>query len=360
MFNEFKPTSKQEWLEKVVKDTKGKRQLADFNWSLNSLTISPFYHQDDFAKPLPNLSFKANNNWEIGTSILFKNAKTVNQQALAALEAGAEALCFVFEEVPDKKQLEIGLANIQHEWISTHFRAPEQAYPQLIDHFLAVLQDKAQDPTKVPCSFASTEVASNLSGKLEAYQQVLPLASFQTIKVAQSDVVKNLAGALVQINQYLIALAEPNLGFQASPPQLQCLISLEDAYFPFLAKVRALKILVRNLSKAWEIKLPPLKIVAELDAASLTEDENYNRIKMTSQAMSAVTAGVDTLFLSTPQGEETDFSRRIALNIQHLLRQESFMDRVADPAAGSYFIDHMTKEIAEKAWSLFQQINAQS
>lgn len=358
MFKEFKPTSKREWLEKVVKDTKGKRQIEDFNWHLDSLTISPFYHQDDFAKPLPNLSFKANNNWEIGTSILFKNPKTGNQQAIAALEAGAEALCFVFEEVPDKKQLEIGLANIQHEWISTHFRAPEKAYPHLIDHFLAVLQDKAQDPTKVPCSFASTD--GHLSGELEAYQPILPLASFQTVKVAKSAIVKDLAGALVQINQYLIALADHNLGAQASPPQLQCLISLEDAYFPFLAKVRALKILARHISKAWEVDMPPLKIVAELDAASLTEDENYNRIKMTSQAMSALTAGVDILFLSTPKGEETDFSRRIALNIQHLLRQESFMDRVADPAAGSYFIDHMTKEMAEKAWSLFQQINAQS
>lgn len=359
MFNEFKPTSKQEWLDKVVKDTKGKRALEDFNWQLDSLTVSPFYHLDDIEKPLPNLSVKADNNWEIGTSIVCKDPKTANQQALAALESGAQALCFIFGEVPEKKQLEIALTNIQHEWISTHFRAPLKAYPDLINHFLEVLQDKKQDPAKVHCAFSSMEIADNLR-TLQTSHPDLPKASFQTFKVAKSDTVTDLAEALVKINQYLTVLAESNIDFQTELPPIQCLILLEDQYFPFLAKVRALRVLVHQVYKAWGVSVPPLKIIAELDEATLTEDENYNRIKMTSQALSAVTAGIDTLFLSTPKGEETDFSRRISLNIQHLLQQESFMGRVADPAAGSYFIDHLTKELAEKAWALFQQINAQS
>ncbi|GAB5550515.1 MAG: hypothetical protein Sapg2KO_01060 [Saprospiraceae bacterium] len=359
MFNEFKPTSKQEWLDKVVKDTKGKRALEDFNWQLDSLTVSPFHHQDDIEELLPNLSIRADNNWEIGTSIVCKDPKTANQQALTALESGAQALCFIFEEVPDKKQLEIALTNIQHEWISTHFRAPVMAYPNLINQFLDLLQDKKQDPAKVPCVFSSTETAGDLSA-IQTSHPDLPKASFQTVKVAKSDTVRDLAEALVKVNQCLIALAESNIDFRSELPPIQCLILLEDQYFPFLAKVRALRVLVQQVYKAWGVSMPPLKIIAELDEATLSEDENYNRIKMTSQAMSAVTAGIDTLFLSTPKGEETDFSRRISLNIQHLLQQESFMGRVADPAAGSYFIDHLTKELAEQAWALFQQINAQS
>ena len=359
MFNEFKPVSKSEWLDKVVKDLKGRKPLEDFNWQYDGLEITPFYHRDDATESLPNLSTKTGNKWEIGTIVLVKDPKTANQQALAALEAGAESICFIFESIPELITLSQTLEGIQHEWIVTHFRAPEGAYPALVDQFLEVLQSKKQVPAKVRCSFAS--IASNpvLSAELLARQSELPLASFQTIKVGRSNVVNDLAQALVALNQCLNGLVDHNFDRNASL-LIQCLISLEDNYFPFLAKVRALKFLTLQLGKAWGLTNVSFKILAELDAATLTEDVNYNRIKMTSQAMSAVTAGIDGLFLSTSTIEESDFSRRIALNIQHLLQQESFMDRVADPAAGSFFIDHLTKKIGEEAWSLFQQINAQS
>jgi methylmalonyl-CoA mutase len=364
MFEEFKPTSKSTWLEKIIKDTKGKRTLEDFNWSLDTLTLSPFYHQDDWEKPWPNLRNKSNNDWEIGTTILVKEPKIANQDALAALAAGAQALCFVFAEKPSKDQLQSTLTDIQHEWISTHLRAPYHAYPDLVEHFLKIVRAKKQTPGKVHCSFSSLPGDKMPPIKLQAYQQDLPLAAFRTISIGKSNVVEDLARALQEANQYLIQLAETNAGFNSFDPTVQFLLPLSDDYFPLVAKIRALKVLVQQLLNAWNLPAAKQNISAELDPDTMTEDENYNRIKMTSQAMAAVTAGVDRLFLSSPVEEEAStashFSRRIALNIQHLLQQESFMNRVADPAAGSYFIDHLTKQIAEKAWSLFQQINAQS
>ena len=73
------------------------------------------------------------------------------------------------------------------------------------------------------------------------------------------------------------------------------------------------------------------------------------------KALSAVIGGVDSL-LVTPSDEakpDDPFARRMARNVQHLLQAESYLNRVVDPAAGAYYIEHMTERIAEQAWQQF-------
>jgi len=75
--------------------------------------------------------------------------------------------------------------------------------------------------------------------------------------------------------------------------------------------------------------------------------------------MSAVIGGINRLTVlpaNVVVEEATDFSRRIARNVQHLLKMESHLDIVQDPAAGSYYIEKLTEELAEKAWKKFQSI----
>ena len=74
--------------------------------------------------------------------------------------------------------------------------------------------------------------------------------------------------------------------------------------------------------------------------------------------MAAALGGADRLVLRAANlgaGEaSTSFSRRIARNVQHLLKMESYLDRVQDPAAGSYYIETLSNQFAEKAWKVFQ------
>ena len=76
--------------------------------------------------------------------------------------------------------------------------------------------------------------------------------------------------------------------------------------------------------------------------------------------MSAVIGGTDRLYIypsdSLVNENGTSFSRRIGLNVHHLMEQESYLDRVIDPSAGSYFIEELTNRIAEKAWKQFQNL----
>jgi methylmalonyl-CoA mutase len=83
-------------------------------------------------------------------------------------------------------------------------------------------------------------------------------------------------------------------------------------------------------------------------------DRYTNLLRVTTEAMSAVIGGADTLYI-----EPFGFSPRLAQNVQRVLREESHLDAVADPAGGSYYIESLTDALASQAWKLFQAVEAE-
>ena len=85
-------------------------------------------------------------------------------------------------------------------------------------------------------------------------------------------------------------------------------------------------------------------------------------LRSTTEGMSAVIGGSDSISLQpfdVAYKESDEFSRRISRNVQVILKEEAFMDRVVDPAAGSYYVENLTNSIAENAWKLFQSVEQQ-
>lgn len=346
MFNEFNRVSKIEWLAKVEKDLKGKKPIENFNWELDGMTFTPFHHRDDSIVGAPLIHNQASNSWEIGERIIVDNYKNANQQALSALQKGANALLFVLNETPSFDELTILLKDIQLEWISTHFNL---GATDLIDNFIKIAKNNNQDLAKIVCSFA----LENMS-QLAHYSAQLPKASFLNIQaINPSD---SLATIIDKGNKILEKINEIGLDLSKYYNQIQFSITITDHYFPSIAKIRALKILWEQILTAWNIT-DQSNCNINTHIITNTDNENSNKIKATTQAMSAVIAGVNRLYIypsdSFKHENGTSFSRRIALNVQHLLQQESYLDRVIDPSAGSYFIENLTNAIAEKAWAEF-------
>ena len=110
-------------------------------------------------------------------------------------------------------------------------------------------------------------------------------------------------------------------------------IETTDDYFLTIAHHRA----VRRLLEGSETKIATR---VPYDPAF---DPDTNRIRFTAQALAAVTGGTDYLFIDPSDGRPgTDFSRRISLNIQHLLREEAKLEQAVDAAAGSYYLEALT------------------
>lgn len=90
-------------------------------------------------------------------------------------------------------------------------------------------------------------------------------------------------------------------------------------------------------------------------------DAHVNLLRSQTEAMSAALAGVDSITVTpfdTPYKTPDDFSERIARNQQFLLKEESHLDKVVDPAGGSYYVETLTASIAAEAWKLLLEVEA--
>lgn len=371
LFKDFKKSSKKDWLAKVEKDLKGK-PIENLNWKINeSLVVSPFAHRDDFNElPKPLLGNRNSNDWEKGVRIVVKNVKTANKEALFLLEKGADALCFEFLEKLSKKEMQTLLQGIEHEWISTHFILHQKFWKGIVQNFISILNNKKQNIKKISftCQFNdSANVPSADFAAIQNFSNQLPLAKFITINArdfyqGQENVVYELLQTIWKANAYLEKWNEKGLDLKNLISNIQFSIQLDDSYFLNIAKIRALKILWNLVVKSWKGSLKSsITIETHLTSTTQTEDESYNKIKATSQAMSAVIGGTNRLYIypsnSYKNKKGTLNAQRIALNIQHLMQLESYMDKVQDPAAGSYYIEKLTDDLAEAAWEKFKEIN---
>jgi methylmalonyl-CoA mutase len=146
--------------------------------------------------------------------------------------------------------------------------------------------------------------------------------------------------------------------------RLQFSMAVSTSYFVEIAKLRAIRLLWSNVLAAYGVEqAAPTTIVAHLAPETQVNDPNTNRIKAATQAMSAVIGGADRFYVLPADIDHKEpsssSSYRLARNLQHILKMESFFDQVVDPAAGSYYIEKLTDALAESAWKQFQQIEAE-
>jgi methylmalonyl-CoA mutase len=374
LFSEFTPSSKAEWLAKIERDLKG-RSPEDLDWLLpdvsNSqdapLSISPFAHAEDLATlSEPIIGNRTSNEWAIGENIYVENGeKASNRLALTALMGGVNAPCFVFNDTfPSENQLTTLLEEVEFDYISTFFQEKTENKSPL--SFLKVFKKKVEKDGKNPFilrggifydPFADGRfdvVAASETVKYAA--ENFPQFSVLSVNAARffedsTHVVDELFQTLKSGELYLNKLTVNGLDGKMINDSMSFRFQVGVSYFIEIAKIRAFKILWGNVLSAYNIEPTPPLVFASTTAKTYVEDPHTNKIRTTTQAMSAVIGGADMLTLQPT--EDSDFGRRIARNVQHLLGMESYLDKVVDPAAGSYYIETLTNKIAEAVWARF-------
>jgi methylmalonyl-CoA mutase len=389
LFSEFQATSKKQWLARIEKDLKG-RPISDLYWQLpnplqgaESLRIDPFAHFEDFKgqTPEPLMGENTSNTWAISEHFAVKNDfKTANKQALKALTGGVNAPHFVFDIFPTAPQLEVLLKDIELDYISIYFTVTSRyKYPLIFLKIFAELASEKKVNLKLLRGGISFDPFISGRHDMTALKDILlwtkeHLPLFKVIAIdggsffkGSENVVAELAQTLKAGVKYLKRSINAGIEVGIIANALHFQFHIDTFYFIEIAKIRAFKILWANVLAAYDtpsVDTPSLaNTVVEIHAIiapdTQGEDSNTNKIRATTQAMSAILAGITSLTIAPSdvnRGENADFNRRIARNIQHLLQMESYFDRVADPAAGSYYIEQLTTQIAEAAWTYFQEI----
>jgi methylmalonyl-CoA mutase len=180
---------------------------------------------------------------------------------------------------------------------------------------------------------------------------------------AGSTIVQELGYTLAMANEYIAFCTEHGIKPDKAASRIQLTLSVGSNYFMEIAKLRAARLLWSTMVEQYKPECPCAYRIHINTVASTwnktTFDPYVNMLRSTTEGMSAVLGGTDSLLLQpfdVTYKESDEFSRRISRNVQVLLKEESYFDRVVDPAAGSYYIETLTNSIAEQAWKLFQEV----
>src|SRR4051812_41059861 len=180
---------------------------------------------------------------------------------------------------------------------------------------------------------------------------------------AGATAVQELAFTLADGMEYVRAARAQGLDVDAFAPRLSFFFGIGMNFFMEIAKLRAARTLWHRIMAGFGAKSPKslmLRTHCQTSGVSLTEQDPWNNvIRTTIEAMAAVLGGTQSLHTNSFDEAialPTDFSARIARNTQLILAEESGIPNVADPLGGSYFVESLTKELADKAWALIEEV----
>jgi methylmalonyl-CoA mutase len=185
------------------------------------------------------------------------------------------------------------------------------------------------------------------------------------IQEAGADAALELAYTLSDGREYVRTAINAGLDVDAFAPRLSFFWGIGMNFYMEIAKLRAGRLLWDKIMKDFNPKNPKssmLRTHSQTSGWSLTEQDPYNNvIRTTIEAMAAVFGGTQSLHtnaLDEAVALPTEFSARIARNTQIILQEETGIPHVVDPWGGSYMMESLTQDLADKAWELIEEIEA--
>ena len=396
LFEQFPAVSTNEWMDKINTDLNG----ADFNkklvWKTNEgFDVMPFYRREDIEnlehiKTLPGdfpyvRGVKINDNhWLVRQNVEVDDYNKSNKKALDILMKGVDSLGFVIKdpETINQQNFETLLKDIHFESVEVNFLSNGKA-KEILECLIKIFKDSGADLKKIKGAIEadplgrlmlngnlciSFEAGLDYLASLTIDSALLPL--FKTIHInvsnftnAGADIIQELAFGLAMGNDYMTCLTERGIKSDEAASKIRFRFDIGSNYFLEIAKLRAVRLLWSVVTEAYKPEKADscrLAIHCVTGRWNKTVDDPYvNMLRTQTEAMSAVLGGTDSLTVEpfdTVFRLPDEFSERIARNQQLLLKEESFFDKVADPAGGSYYIEKLTSLIAERSWKLFVEI----
>ena len=182
---------------------------------------------------------------------------------------------------------------------------------------------------------------------------------------AGATAVQELAFTLADGMDYVRAARAKGLDVDHFAPRLSFFFGIGMNFFMEVAKLRAARLLWHRIMDGFGAKTEKSKMLrthCQTSGVSLTEQDPYNNVMRTTiEAMAAVLGGTQSLHTNSfdeAVALPTDFSARIARNTQLVLAEESGITNVADPLGGSYYVEALTAELADKAWALIEEVES--
>ena len=402
LFTEFAAPTTQEWLDKIQVDLKG----ADFQkrlvWRTNEgFNVQPFYRREDLANlktpdalpgefPFVRGNKKDSNAWYVrqnisldvaGNATSKEIAKAANAKALDILNKGIDSLGFhIPGKMVSKETVETLLDQILCDVVEVNFATCPRHAVELAEILVAYFAEKGYDKQKVVGSIEwdpmqkmvmkGKDVTPVLAFGPKLVEVLKEYPNFRCIAVstdalnnAGAYIVQELGYALAWGNEYLQQLVDAGVDAALAAQSIKFNMGVSENYFMEIAKFRAARLLWAQIVKQYEPKSDEAcKMCVNATTSKYNQtlfDSYVNLLRSQTEAMSAALGGIHSMVVTpfdAPYEQATDFSERIARNQQLLIKEESHFDRIVDPSAGSYYIEHLTDALATEAWKIFLKV----
>lgn len=421
LLEQFSTPSLEQWREEVDRLLKGAPFAKKmFTKTVEGLTVNGMYTKVDtedlpWVKNLPGqwpflrgtqAAGNTSNAWEVAQEIILPSAEEFNNALRSDLRRGQTAVNLVLDRAsllgldPDQcdpnmigaqgtsiasmADLEMALDGIDLETTPLYIQAGSAALP-LAALLLAMLNKQGKGTEKLTGCIGSDPMyglarIGQLPLALSRIYDELGIISRWAAKAAPSlktlpvyedpwhngggDSALSLALVLASSVQMMRAMEERGIDPKASAARIQFHLCIGSDFFMEIAKVRALRLLWSDILEAAGCADAAASAKIHARTSRRTQsllDPHVNMLRVTTQAMSAVFGGVDSLHVSPFDEMDSvpdEFSRRIARNVQLVLAHECHFDQVRDSAGGSWYVESLTRDLAEKAWGIFQEIEA--
>ncbi|MGI6074326.1 MAG: methylmalonyl-CoA mutase small subunit [Fermentimonas sp.] len=406
LFGDFPPVSTEQWMEVVTKDLKG----ADFQKRLvwrtkEGFEVQPFYRAEDIEGLLTTQSLpgqfpyvrgtRTNNEWFVRQEIKVKDFAEANKKALELTKKGVTSFGFFVPKdgitaenistllnglSPERYELNFKtcvtrsaeLARVVVDYVKSQNVDVMKCHGSIdFDPFRKIFKKGVDEPNWVSMSKEIVDIVS-----------VLPRYSAITVSGdymnnAGAYIFEELGYSLAYGNEVLSALIDSGVDAAVAAKKIRFRFGVGSNYFMEIAKFRAARWLWAEIVRAYEPTCNhdcdnrgedgSCRCAGKMNIHAVTSrfnqslyDAYVNLLRTQTEAMSAAIGAVNSITVN-PFDEAfenpTEFAERIALNQQLLLKEESHLNKVVDPASGSYYIETLTNSLAEQAWKLFLEVS---
>ena len=359
LFSEFEPISAKQWKQQIQFELNG----ADYNetlvWeSLEGIKVKPFYHNDEIEINLN--AIVPTKPFAIVQNIFVHDVKKSNVRALETLQRGAESVRFTIES--ESISIEELMQNIPLENVNYYFNLPFLSieFSNKINDFAT--KNKANIIIQIDPIGQLVKDGNWFENLEKDFEKLNTIASKTTVPFltissriyqnAGANIVQQLAYTLAQVNEYFNRISVIN-----QPITIE--VAVGTNYFFEIAKLRALRILFNTLATEYNHNFDCHIIATPTKRNKTLYDYNVNMLRTTTECMSAILGGanaVANLPYDALYHKDNEFGDRISRNQLLILKHESYFDKVNNPADGTYYIETLTEQLAEKALELFKDI----
>ncbi len=361
LFDAFDPVSSKQWKQKIQFELDG----ADYNETLiwnspEDIKVKPFYHHDEFSKSYP-VATQATQ-WKICQAIFVHDVNKSAERALDCLRRGAESLLFTVKDSSLDLALLLTPLPLKEIKIYFEFSFLDVDSIRKIEK-IAIEKNATLFYNLDPLGYFAREgnwFTSKEKDNFDSLNRLSKLVQNQSFISVDGALYQNAGANMVQ--QIAYALAHANEYLNRIPNYNQNMvfkIAVGSNYFFEIAKLRALRLLFDLIVKEYNPNIKCHFLVTPSKRNKTVYAYNTNMIRTTTECMSAILGGADAI-MNLPYDalyhKDNEFGNRIARNQLLLLKHESYFDKVNNPAEGSYYIESLTSQLAEKSLTLFKEI----